>query len=86
MVKDNKIILLKLYYLQCKKCLKKGEFKKKNILNKFLEERILQKLIYRHYKDEFNKYNNNNDYNKKELKGHEPNLCEKCSLSPTGYC
>ena len=83
-IKKNKITLLKLYNLQCKICKQTAQFKNKDLLNKFLEERVLQRLIYKHYKNEFSKYNTNED--KKRLEGHIPQLCEKCKLSSSGHC
>lgn len=84
-VKNKKIVLSKLYNLECKKCHKPAKFKEKELLNKFLEERVIQKLIYKYYEEEFSKYNNNIDRDKK-LEGHIRHLCEKCKLSLTGYC
>ena len=84
-IKDGKITLLRLYKLYCIKCKKIADFKYKNILDKYLEERVLQKLIYKQYKDVFSKYDQNKDY-KELLEGHKPELCEKCRLSKSGHC
>lgn len=83
LIKDNKIIISKIYNLQCNNCNKIADFKNKKLLEKYLKERLLQKLIYKHYETEFNKYNNDKEYNK-ILEGHIPELCEKCKMLPDG--
>lgn len=84
-IKNNKIVVLKLYNLQCKICEQTAQFRKIRTLNKFLANKVLQILIYKHYSNEFNKYNKKKEY-KEELEGHLPKLCQKCKESPSGHC
>ncbi|CFW92713.1 conserved protein of unknown function [endosymbiont DhMRE of Dentiscutata heterogama] len=78
-VKEEQVEILKKYRLQCLKCKKYAKFDVETLLDKFLEERFKQKLIYNFYKKEFDKFENERD-GKKMLEGHIEELCEKCKL------
>jgi hypothetical protein len=76
-VKGNNINLVKKWKLQCKRCKKPANFDQQPLLNKFLVERVKQKLIYSKYYRNFAQYHHEDD-NLKRLKHHEQKLCEKC--------
>jgi hypothetical protein len=54
-------------------------------LDRYLKERIKQRLIHRKYKSNFEQYHVDKEQDGKELKGHEQSLCEKCK-SLGRYC
>ena len=78
-VNEGQIEIPKKYRLQCLKCKKVAKFDVEEMLDKFLEERFKQKLIYNFYKKEFDKFKNERD-SEKILEGHIEELCEKCKL------
>jgi hypothetical protein len=76
-VKNEQIELVRKYRLRCLKCDNYAKFDKEISLNKFLEERFKQKLIYNVYKKIFEKFEVEKDSDK-SLMDHKQDLCEKC--------
>ncbi|CAG8478861.1 12148_t:CDS:2 [Racocetra fulgida] len=74
---------VKQYHLNCKKCGKVARFDKKELLTKFLKERVKQILIYSFYRRKFTQFIG--EHSEKKLKGHKQDLCEKCK-SLGRYC
>ncbi|CAG8700921.1 3566_t:CDS:1, partial [Acaulospora colombiana] len=79
-VNGGRIEILKKYRLRCLKCNENATFDQEESLNKFLEQRFKQKLIYKVYKKKFEEYDEYEKDSARELKGHRQELCEKCRL------
>ncbi|CAG8716952.1 33109_t:CDS:1 [Racocetra persica] len=75
-VNKKQVELVKKYHLQCSKCNQIAQFDGEKLLNKFLKEKVKQKLIYSFYKENFSQFNG--ELSEKKLKGHRQGLCEKC--------
>lgn len=77
-IKNNEIINKKIYNLKCIKCNKNAKFDNNKELNKFLNDKIRQKLIFWYNSNIFKQYDNKNEDKNKMLKDHKQELCEKC--------
>ncbi|GES97175.1 hypothetical protein GLOIN_2v1583800 [Rhizophagus clarus] len=84
-IRDGNIKISKIYNLRCLKCEQVAKFNENLLLIRFLEERFKQRLIYEHYEKTFRPYKNES-HSSKKLEGHIRSLCEKCQMSPTGFC